>query len=212
MPEMSGMDAVKLHRMAVGDDHAPFVALTADATDDTRQTCIDIGFAAYITKPFDMKDVLDVVDRLSQPRAMADMPQHSKIIRHPAFVDGHVTLDIHYLHKLRALDPNPAFLVEIIRDFIEDARGLIDELETAAGRADDIACRDRAHALQSSAAHIGAIGLVKLCQQWRDVGPDQLKSEGAARAEGVRLEFRRLCNELGYLLDVDGLSGLERHR
>jgi two-component system sensor histidine kinase RpfC len=212
MPELSGMDAVKLHRMAVGDDHPPFVALTADATDETRQTCIDIGFAAYITKPFDMQDVLDVVDRLSRRRPAADRLPHAKVIRPPAFADSHVTLDIHYLQKIRALDPDPEFLVEIIHDFIDDAQGLIDELEVAADRADDVACRDRAHALQSSAAHIGAIGLIKLCQQWRDIGPDQLKSDGAERVSDMRSEFKRLCSELGSVLDVDGKTGLEGHR
>lgn len=212
MPELSGMDAVKLHRMCVGDNHPPFVALTADATDETRQNCIEIGFAAYVTKPFDMQDVLNVVERLSRRRPPADAPPLSKVIRHPAFADSHVTLDMYYLQKLRTLDPDPTFLVEIINDFIDDARGLIDELEAAAGRADDIACRDRAHALQSSAAHIGAVGLVKLCQEWRDVGPDQLRSEGAERVSGVRLEFERLCSELGSLLDVDGLASLEGHR
>ncbi|MEZ5931314.1 MAG: ATP-binding protein [Alphaproteobacteria bacterium] len=211
MPKMSGMDAVKLHRMGVGTDHPPFVALTADATEETRQACSEVGFAAYITKPFEMHDVLDAVERLSRTHRQA--PAHanmSKVIRHPRFADHHVTLDMNYLRKLRTLDPDPAFFVEIVNDFIDDARGLIDELEEAADAADDIACRDRSHALQSSAAYIGAVGLSSLCQEWRDVGPDQLRKDGADRVAKIRAEFRRLCTELRSLLDDDGVGGLGR--
>ena len=38
MPVMGGLDAVKLHRFATGGrDVPPFVALTADATEETRR-------------------------------------------------------------------------------------------------------------------------------------------------------------------------------
>jgi two-component system sensor histidine kinase RpfC len=40
MPLISGLDTVKLHRFASGGrDDPPFVALTADATDETRRQC-----------------------------------------------------------------------------------------------------------------------------------------------------------------------------
>ena len=38
MPVMNGLDAVKLHRFATGGrESPPFIALTADATDETRR-------------------------------------------------------------------------------------------------------------------------------------------------------------------------------
>ena len=45
MPVMGGLDAVKLHRFATGGrELPPFVALTADATNDTRRQCEAAGW------------------------------------------------------------------------------------------------------------------------------------------------------------------------
>lgn len=212
MPRMSGLEAVKLHRLGAGTDHPPFVALTADATDETRQTCMEIGFADYLTKPLEMRDVLEAIERVSDKDQLAGRPTATKVIHHPRFTDSQATLDVSYLRNLRTLDPDPAFFVDIIDDFIEDADGLIDELEAAVAAVDDIAYRDRAHALQSSAAHIGATGLRRLCHEWRHVGPDQLRDEGRARIAQIRLEFRTLCAELRTARDGGDVTGIEGAR
>ena len=69
MPVMDGLDAVKLHRFATsGRDPTPFVALTADATDETRRQCDDAGVAAFLTKPVDMEELLALIDRLACPK------------------------------------------------------------------------------------------------------------------------------------------------
>lgn len=204
MPQMSGIEAVKLHRMGVGTNHPPFVALTADATDKTREECAEIGFADYLTKPLEMRHFLDVVDRLSSNVGTAGDYAATKVIHHPRFADSRTSIDIAHLRNLRMLDPDPAFLNEIVEDFIDDARGLIDELEAAVDAVDDAAFRDRNHALHSSAAHIGATGIGRLCQQWRHVGPDELRAEGAARIAQIRREFQRLCIDLRALFRDDG--------
>ena len=70
MPVMNGLDAVKLHRFATGGrDLPPFVALTADATDETRRKCDDAGVAAFVTKPVDMEELLALIDRLARSQA-----------------------------------------------------------------------------------------------------------------------------------------------
>ncbi|MGI9502376.1 MAG: ATP-binding protein [Geminicoccaceae bacterium] len=212
MPRMSGLEAVKLHRLGAGTDHPPFIALTADATEETRQTCAEIGFADYLTKPLEMRDVLEAIERVSDKDQLAQHSAATKVIHHPRFADSQATLDVSYLRKLRTLDADPAFFVEIIDDFIEDADGLIEELDGAVSAVDDIACRDRAHALQSSAAHIGATGLRRLCQEWRHIGPDQLRDEGAARIAQIRHEFRALCTELRSARDGGDVTGIEGAR
>lgn len=209
MPVMSGLDAVKLHRMGVGTRHPPFVALTADATDETRQACLEIGFADYLTKPLEMSDILESVQRFATKRQPLENSTITKVIRHPRFSDSHATIDVNYLRKLRTLDPDPAFFIEIVNDFIEDACGLIDELEAAVEVGDDITYRDRNHALQSSAAYIGGVGLCRLCRQWRNAGTDQLREEGAARVAEIRLEFHQLSAELRALLGDESTTGME---
>ena len=49
MPEMNGIDAVKILRSQ--DCHVPIIMLTANATADDRKRCIDAGCNDFLTKP-----------------------------------------------------------------------------------------------------------------------------------------------------------------
>ncbi len=67
MPVMGGLDAIKLHRFASGGrDVPPFVALTADATAETRRAGEDAGIDAYLVKPVDVDELLPLVERLTR--------------------------------------------------------------------------------------------------------------------------------------------------
>ena len=67
MPVMGGLDTVKLHRFATGGrDGPPFLALTADATDETRAQCEAAGIDSYLAKPVDVDQLLSLVERLTR--------------------------------------------------------------------------------------------------------------------------------------------------
>jgi two-component system sensor histidine kinase RpfC len=209
MPVINGVDALKLHRFATGGrDSPPFVALTADATDETRRQCEEAGFAAYLTKPLDMEQLLGVIDRLAGARAAACAPATPAAAPvAPPDPQTRPTLDLAHLDRLHQLDDSDDFLGGLIRDFITDAEQLVEELEAAALDVDAAAFRDRAHALRSSAAHLGATALFELCLKWRGVGPDRLAAEGAQYAMQLRSEFERLRDALMMALARHGSSG-----
>jgi two-component system, sensor histidine kinase RpfC len=193
MPVLNGLDAVKLHRFASGGrDPTPFVALTADATDETRRQCEDAGVAAFVSKPVDMEELLALIDRLACPRPpiRATLPASRGWTSEP--VETRPVLDPSHLSRLRQLDDDDDFLHGLIQDFIADAEQLVDEIEAAALDGDSATFRDRAHALRSSAAHIGATAVFELCLEWRGIGPDDLAAEGADYATLLRSEFERL--------------------
>ena len=67
MPGTSGLDVTKIYRMAhIGDPHLPIVALTADATTETRRLCEEAGMDAYVTKPVEAARLLQVIDELAE--------------------------------------------------------------------------------------------------------------------------------------------------
>jgi two-component system, sensor histidine kinase RpfC len=198
MPVMNGLDVVKLHRFATGEGEAPpFIALTADATEETRRECEEAGIAAYLTKPVDMEQLLLVINGvvLSEPGVTSRLhPSRARPPRTDA--QAGPVLDATHLERLRQLDDHDDFLDSLIRDFIADAAQLVEELETAALHGDAVAFRDRAHALRSSAAHLGATALFELCLEWRGIGKDELAAEGGAYAMRLRSEFERLREAL----------------
>lgn len=72
MPAMDGIEAMT--RMVQQYlDHSeptpPFVALTAHATDDHRQRCLDHGMKAFLVKPIDRKVLIDTVGRFTSEDA-----------------------------------------------------------------------------------------------------------------------------------------------
>jgi two-component system sensor histidine kinase RpfC len=209
MPVMNGLDAVKLHRFATGDrDSPPFVALTADATEETRRECEEAGIAAYLTKPVDMEQLLGVIDRVTSRESSAGAwPMPDAEHAADGAVEAPSPLDPTHLERLRQLDDADDFLHGLIGDFIADAEQLVDELEAAALDVDAAAFRDRAHALRSSAAHLGATALFELCLRWRGIGPDELAAEGSRYALQLRSEFERLRDALMVELGRRAASG-----
>jgi two-component system sensor histidine kinase RpfC len=205
MPVMGGLDALKLHRFATGGrDLPPFAALTADATEETRRKCAEAGMDAYVTKPVDVANLLGLVERLTRPKAERDeRPEvpRAKVVPHPRLASATPVLDRASLDRLRQLDDQDEFLELLIEDFIVDAEQLVGELETAAVEVDAAAFRDRAHALRSSAAHIGASGIFELCLSWRGIGAAELKGQGRAHIARLKSELERLRAALQGVLD-----------
>lgn len=69
MPGMSGFNTLKMLRFMLPiPDLPPIVALTADATAETRDAAMALGFSAYLTKPIDTLQMLATIDRLAGQR------------------------------------------------------------------------------------------------------------------------------------------------
>lgn len=68
MPEMTGADVVKLYRFAdPSDTRTPFVAFTADGTQESRRRCEAAGMVGMIVKPLEAVRLLDEIDRYAAP-------------------------------------------------------------------------------------------------------------------------------------------------
>ncbi len=193
MPNLSGLDAVKLHRFAGPGDDPPFVALTADITPETRQHCADAGIDAYLSKPVDLQELLSLIDRLTAA-ASPPAPRASSgvVVPHPRLGAFRPPLDRSYLARLQDLDDTGGFVLDLIQDFIQDAELLLDELAKSIEAGDAAQFRDRAHALRSSAVQLGGTALAEVCAARRAIGPAELRAEGPAIESELRAEFARL--------------------
>lgn len=70
MPGMSGFNTLKMLRFILPiSELPPILALTADATAETRDEAMTLGFSAYLTKPIDTQQMLATIDRLAGGRA-----------------------------------------------------------------------------------------------------------------------------------------------
>ena len=64
---MSGFETLKMLRFMLPiDEIPPIVALTADATVETRNAALAVGFSDYVTKPIDAPALLETIDLLAE--------------------------------------------------------------------------------------------------------------------------------------------------
>lgn len=66
MPVMDGYEATKRIReweRAEGKQHTPIIALTADAFDEDRAQCQQVGMDDYLTKPLQVKELIAVLEK-----------------------------------------------------------------------------------------------------------------------------------------------------
>jgi len=192
MPELGGIEAVKLLRFTHDlDELPPIVALSADATPQTREACRTVGFSAYLTKPVDSQLLLRTLRELSggtgDPVVIA--PAHDRIAPEPT---ERPAVDPARLASLAELDSGDGFLDGLIEDFLADLQTLLGQIEQAALVADTRLFRDQAHALRSSAAHVGALGLFDLCLGWRELDDHALMMRVGVELERLRAEAERV--------------------
>jgi len=74
MPEMDGFEATarireaeRLSGAVPGAEHVPIVALTAHAMTGYREQCLRAGMDGYISKPIDLAELADAIERAGAP-------------------------------------------------------------------------------------------------------------------------------------------------
>lgn len=203
MPGMPLTDVVKLFRMANSDlPPLPIVALSADATVETRRECEAAGVDVYLTKPVVATMLLATIERLTrveQPGLPFAGANVSDLTKHPGFTGpAALPVDWQAIDALVALG-DEELVRELATDFYDDACGLIDAMEDAVAEGDIRHFRAECHALRSCAANVGARSVARLCQAGA-VDADDFASEGrsfCARArEEVALYHREIVRYL----------------
>jgi two-component system sensor histidine kinase RpfC len=154
MPGESGIETVKLFRFTEFGGHRsiPIIALTADATPETRLACLDAGMDDYVTKPVDARRLLDTLH--SHLCASSRSQQESAP---EVFTESTVNvLDTGAIETLVELDPSGAFLIEVADEFVRDTRMLVADIRTALVAGHMERAGDLLHGLKSAAGYAGA--------------------------------------------------------
>ena len=68
MPEMDGLESTAEIRQRLDQDGQPrIIALTANATPEDRDRCLDAGMNDYLSKPIQIPDLVKVIERWGRP-------------------------------------------------------------------------------------------------------------------------------------------------
>jgi two-component system sensor histidine kinase RpfC len=205
MPGISGIDIVKLHRMANLDKpRMPILALSADATPETRKACEDAGVDAYLTKPVEARRLLDVIDGLAladdkasvNDRSMPAAQSVTSIATHPRFrSETYPAVNWGMVGGLAEFGGDE-FVFETMRDYVVNTEGLLEEIAAAVNTVNADRFRDRVHALRGTSGNVGAEALWRSCQDMRGMTGDRLRSDGEHYLQQLQREFSRFQREI----------------
>jgi signal transduction histidine kinase/CheY-like chemotaxis protein len=210
MPLMDGYEATRRIRMAeaaAGRKPIPIVALTANALQGDRERCLDSGMTDFISKPFTMNKLHDVLRALtsaaetSSGNAVDAAPQEMPVVMNGAD-DTLPVVDVGQIAELRSLG-RPQIVQRAVTLFQEQAEKNLDELDSALltrGAAD---VERAAHALKSAALSIGGRRFAAAagnCEQAARAGD----VETAGRlARILRPEFASLATAIKKIADEE---------
>ena len=168
MPDMDGVEtAEKIRKLGGRHEHAPIIALTANAVHGTKETLLEKGFDDFLSKPMDLQALAEALVKWLPPEKISRAPE----LPEPKQTEGRTDCGFwDELCKAGEIDPEIGLrFVNGMRDvYRENLRLFYDRLDAECDNMS--ACMGGgelarfsllAHSMKSALSGIGAAGLSK---------------------------------------------------
>lgn len=224
MPGLSGLDVVKLYRMGAMDQpRTPIIALSADATVETKEAALAAGIDIYLTKPVEPRRLIATIEASVAARADRRPPQSEvgRVAAEGRPPEGETAGDAgepevlngRSLAALNAFSgPDEDFALAILDDFIGNSETLLVQIREAVGAVDALAFRAAVHALRGTAGNVGADAMRHFCQELQGMSQERLRVHGKDYVARLDWELDRLREAVGRYGAGAGLSPAVRQR
>jgi CheY-like chemotaxis protein/anti-sigma regulatory factor (Ser/Thr protein kinase) len=143
MPEMDGIEAVRIIRQEIGTEYAktvPIVALTANAIIGNDKLFLENGFQAFLTKPIDVIRLDSVLHKWIRDRqnpetlqkAEIKMAENDEKANHQELLSGILQKTriqgVDFSSGMRRFNNNPDVYLRVLHSFVQNIPKLLDEL------------------------------------------------------------------------------------
>jgi len=192
MPDVDGLEATRQIRKneSLSGFHVPIAAVTAQALDGDKDRCIAVGMDDYISKPFSIDQLKDLISKwIASDASNQDQPTGASIsessLQNNAInsTESPVNLEQLKIHCPQGLD-------ELVKVFIDSVADDIAELEKAVIARDTKETTFRAHSLKGSCATFCAGSMQALCVRIEAAAKDERWSEVEFSFETLKIASR----------------------
>jgi signal transduction histidine kinase/CheY-like chemotaxis protein/HPt (histidine-containing phosphotransfer) domain-containing protein len=205
MPVMDGFAAtteIRRHEQQRGRARSlPIIAITANALQGDRESCLAAGMDDYLSKPFTQQALGQTLSRwISLPR----VPATSAALAEPPPPDDE-PINQQALDNIRALSPanGEALLERVLQAFLNDTPGHLHTLRQAIAADDAEQLRKSAHSLKSSAANVGANALAQRSKELEQLGRNDTTAGAAVLLADMERSFQAARQALGAMLEKE---------
>jgi len=187
MPEMDGFEAARLIREREREtgQHIPIVAMTAHAMTGDRERCLEAGMDAYISKPLNAHELLQVVESLA-PKSVQGAPAPSSDLQ--PLKSASFDLD----DALARVEGDKELLSQVINVFLEDSPRLMTDIRVSIERGDAETLQRAAHTLKGAVSSLSAHRAAQLALSLENLG----RGGNLEKAEEIYLDLDREMNAL----------------
>jgi two-component system sensor histidine kinase/response regulator len=157
MPELDGHEATRRIRSDSRFDGLPIIAMTAHATVEERQRCLEAGMNEHISKPIDPAALYATLSRFHRNHTSESSTPPSPVVASPVIPCSLPVIEgIDVQEGLKRVAGNTELYLNLLRDFSNHHANLIDDITHAIG-ADDAKKAERlAHTVRGVAGNLGA--------------------------------------------------------
>ncbi|MBM4168077.1 MAG: PAS domain S-box protein [Ignavibacteria bacterium] len=194
MPELDGLETSRRIVSTQSARKRPkIIALTAAAAEGDRERCLAAGMDDYLSKPFKLDDLHDVILKWSRPAESSGSEDSLEQSLRRLDVDPSIVERVKILIEQTELQ----FVLDLANHFLENIQTIRADLLNAIKEKNHAAVENAAHSLKGATANFGAQVLSDICQTIELQGAQQewdplqksfplLEAEFAKASDGIR--------------------------
>jgi HPt (histidine-containing phosphotransfer) domain-containing protein len=185
---MDGLEASRrINREMPAGQRPRIIAMTANAMQGDRETCLAAGMDDYLSKPIRREELAAALARSESHTVSADDRGPVEEVGDADPVD---------LAQLEAAVGDPRFVRELISTFLNDAPGLVGTLRSSLEQRDLEELRRAAHTLKSNGRTFGATTLATLSEELERSAQTGALGDAAELVSRTEREYARVEDAL----------------
>ncbi|MCC6922548.1 MAG: response regulator [Nitrosomonas sp.] len=198
MPVMNGYETARRIRSKLKFRRLPIIAMTANATQEDRQRCLDAGMDDFIAKPIYQDQMYLILAKwLPDKKQLEEIKQELTDSQH-----NHAFININALRHV--LNNDNELVRKFSRKFIQVAEETLSEIETAKKHRDIKSMGRLGHKLKSSARTLGAHHFAELCDGLEIAGADNDWQQAEQLSNQILASFEHIKRQIEQTLLKNG--------